>query len=95
MEYIESSSATALHSFINFAEFVAQTEFLADEESEEFKEQYGRAWFEMELVNSLALAEWEQDGCPREWGKIWGEKYKEEAKETLHEFLEVVKKWPD
>ncbi len=93
-EYIEKSSETALNGVFSFAKFVAETEFLADMMCIEFQEQYHRAWFEMELVNSLALADWEQDGSPREWDKIWNERYKEEAKETLGEFLEVVKKWP-
>lgn len=24
-------------------------------------------WFEMEIVNGLALAEWEEDGSPQDW----------------------------
>lgn len=93
-EYIEKNSTTALDDIFSFAKFVAETECLAEMLDMEFQEQYYRSWFEMELVNSLALAEWEQDGSPREWDKVWNEKYKEEAKETLDEFLEVVKKWP-
>ena len=78
-----------------FARFVAETEFLASAACVEFQEKYSRTWFDMELVNALALAEWEQDGSPEEWSKVWVGKYKNEAEETLLEFLEVVKEWPD
>lgn len=91
-KYIEANSETALNSIFNFAEFVAETEFFADKVDVKLQEQYDRAWFEMELVNSLALAEWEQNGRPKEWGVVWKEKYKNDARETLCEFLAVVKK---
>ena len=94
-EKIVKSSATALNSVFSFAEFVAVTERFVAKVNGEFQEQYDRAWFEMEVVNSLALAEWEQDGSPREWDNVWSKKYKEEASETLFCFLEVVKKLPD
>ncbi|WP_249979049.1 hypothetical protein [Vreelandella olivaria] len=93
-EYIEKKSETALSSMFRFSGFVAETEFLASATCVEFQEKYGRAWFDMEVVNALALAEWEQDSSPEEWSKIWVEKYRNEAEETLFEFLEVVKEWP-
>lgn len=93
-ECIERKSEIALDSMFGFAKFVEETEFLASTMCVEFQEKYSRAWFEMELVNALALAEWEQDGSPEEWSEVWVKKYKNEAEETLFGFLEVVEEWP-
>ena len=65
-------------SFVSGAEYLTQcypTWFIDDYD----KYTYNRIWMEMEIINALALDEWEMDGYPNPWIK-WDSTYKEKAK---------------
>ncbi|HZZ06288.1 hypothetical protein [Paraburkholderia sp.] len=44
---------------------------------------YEQCWFELEIVNALALDEWESDGKPAVWLEPWNQRYKNDAKELI------------
>lgn len=82
----------ALESIFAFAEFTKHSESLFEDEKgdSEFVQRYKEAWFELEIVNSVALEEWESDGRPKAWAEKWNDKYREEAAEVVHQLLQVV-----
>ena len=38
-----------------------------------------RVWFELEILNGLALAQWEDEGKPDNWSCRWNTDYRREA----------------
>ncbi|NIX92662.1 hypothetical protein HCG45_07880 [Pseudomonas fulva] len=36
-------------------------------------------WFEMEILNGLALGQWEDQGRPADWSQCWCDQYQKEA----------------
>ncbi|QIM65952.1 hypothetical protein A4G16_00435 [Mannheimia granulomatis] len=47
---------------------------------------YLDSWLNMEILNALALDEWEVNGCPVRWN-LWNYKYKEKAIKLVEQFL--------
>lgn len=71
-----------------FASFVANTEFIYENmpfPSKEVEEEYGRIWWEMELVNADILCEWEKQGYPKNWDD-WS-KYKQDVEEVVTQYI--------
>lgn len=83
---------SAFSDIYSFAEFTGRSEELMSggEIDPELLESYNKAWFEMEIVNALALDEWESDGRPHEWSEKWGVKYRADAEETVKDLLKVL-----
>ncbi|VVD60510.1 hypothetical protein PTE30175_00075 [Pandoraea terrae] len=84
----------ALKSQLSFAEFVLFAETWCDEMPSsvdpKIAAQYRDAWFELEIVNALALEAWDSDGRPRDWDDQWCDLHKDEAEEVLVEFLVLL-----
>ena len=84
-------ASAALESVFAFAEFVERTESLFDShENGDFVRRYNDAWFELEMVNAVALADWEDDGRPAHWDDKWEKKYKMDASEVVDELVRLI-----
>lgn len=47
-------------------------------------------WFELEIVNGLALAEWDEQGRPVHGLASWRENYQQEARSLATELLALI-----
>lgn len=73
-------SERASEDLFAWAAFVAQTEFLwQDTGLVQDAAAWQRLWFELEIINGLALAQWEDQGKPGDWSPIWNTEYRQEA----------------
>ena len=54
-----------------------------------------RQWFELEILNGLALAEWEEQGRPEDFSARWREGYQREALESVNELLALIPTSPN
>ncbi|MCF5173322.1 hypothetical protein [Pseudomonas canadensis] len=71
-----------------WSQFVAHTEFLwQDTVLVVDAAAWQRQWFELEIINGLALAEWEEQGRPEDFCARWREGYQQEALERVNELL--------
>ena len=75
--------------FVSYAEDLAQLNELF--ESEQNKIDYQKIWFELEIINALALSEWESEGRPDDWQSRWESDYKSDASELMNELLGLLK----
>lgn len=71
--------------FVSYAENLTQIDELF--ESQQAKECYEKIWFELEIINALALSQWETEGCPLNWKSQWESGYKQDASDVLAELL--------
>ena len=81
----------APQALMSWSRFVAQTEFawqipnlVSDAEG------WQTIWFEIEIVNALALAEWEEDGSPQNWLHRWREGYEQDARGLIEQLLQLL-----
>jgi hypothetical protein len=71
--------------------FVAQTEFLwQDTASVQDAVAWQRLWFELEIVNGLALAQWEDQGRPDDWSCNWNKAYRQDAAALATELVAML-----
>lgn len=76
-----------------FAEFAKDTEHLFSECSDKAAlEIYRATWFELEIVNAVALAEWEADARPRDWGERWHQTFRGEAIKIIDQIVGAAEK---
>lgn len=47
-------------------------------------------WFEMEILNALALAECEEEGSPQDWSHRWREGYEQDARALVPELIALI-----
>ena len=81
----------ASENLFTWADFVAQTEFLwQDNTLMEDAEAWQRQWFELEILNGLALAEWEEQGRPADWSAVWSSTYQQDARELVAELMTLI-----
>ncbi|KWU48309.1 hypothetical protein [Pseudomonas palleroniana] len=74
-----------------WSSFVAQTEFVWQHSALVTDcEGWQAIWFEMEIVNGLALAEWEEEGFPQDWSQRWHEGYEQDARELVPELIALI-----
>ncbi|WP_226456942.1 hypothetical protein [Pseudomonas sp. AF03-9] len=74
-----------------WAAFVAQTEFLwQDTALVKDAVAWQRLWFELEIINGLALAQWEDQGKPEDWSCSWNKDYRQEAATLATELLAML-----
>ncbi|MGU9857402.1 hypothetical protein [Pseudomonas sp. LF245] len=72
--------------------FVAQTEFLwQDIALVEDAIAWQRVWFELEIINGLALAQWDDEGRPDDWTYAWNKDYRQEATGLATELAGLTK----
>jgi hypothetical protein len=74
-----------------WAAFVAKTEFLwQDPASVKDADAWQRLWFELEIINGLALAQWEDEGKPDDWSRSWSKDYRQEAAALATELVAML-----
>ena len=74
-----------------WASFVAHTEFLwQDSALVTDTDAWQSLWFELEIVNGLALAEWDEQGRPVHGLASWRENYQQEARSLATELLALI-----
>ncbi len=44
----------------------------------------------MEILNALALAEWEEEGFPLDWSHRWSEGYEQDARALVPELIALI-----
>ncbi|MCG5076748.1 hypothetical protein [Paraburkholderia tagetis] len=84
---------TAARDHLAYARFVQESEVLHDngDQDEQQKSAYSACWFELEIVNALALSEWESAGNPSDWAAAWNERYKRDAEELIANLCEILR----
>ncbi|RIZ40717.1 hypothetical protein [Pseudomonas putida] len=81
----------APQTLMTWSRFVAQTEFVwKNPKLVSDAEGWQTLWFEMEIVNGLALAEWEEEGSPQDWSHRWIEAYQRDAEGLIVELLQLL-----
>lgn len=71
--------------------FVAQTEFLwQDTALVKDAVAWQRLWFELEIINGLALAQWDDQGRPDDWSCDWNSDYRQEAAALATELVAML-----
>ena len=96
-ELIKIKKETECSNLFSYAALVADLELLSNQNdylfpSDSLKEAYRTLWNKMEIINSCALDEWEEKGRPKDFSKIWNEKYKYDATKMLYELIEFIEK---
>ncbi|TLP62962.1 MULTISPECIES: hypothetical protein [Pseudomonas] len=72
-------------SFVALTEFVWQNTTLVSDAAK-----WESIWFEMEIVNALALAQWEEQGSPLDWHARWCEGYQADAQALSSELTRLI-----
>ena len=74
-----------------WAAFVAQTEFLWQDTALVLDaDAWQRLWFELEIINGLALSQWDDQGKPDDWSHSWNKDYRQEAASLATELLALL-----
>ena len=74
-----------------WAAFVAQTEFLwQDTALVADAIEWQRLWFELEIINGLALSQWDDQGKPVDWSYSWNKDYQQEAVALATDLLALL-----
>lgn len=90
-KYFQKLGERASEDVFAWAAFVAQTEFLwQDEASVQDAVAWQRIWLELEILNGLALAQWEDEGKPINWSCRWNTEYRLEAAALANELLALL-----
>ena len=79
---------TAFAWFVSYAEVLTQSDTLF--EGDNHKAEYQQVWFELEILNALALSQWEEDGCPVNWKAQWDSDYKHDAAHLTKTLLNLL-----
>lgn len=81
----------ASRGLLAWSQFVAHTECLwQDTALVVDAAAWQRQWFELEIINGLALSEWDEEGRPEDFSARWREGYQQEALELVNELLALV-----
>lgn len=79
---------------ISFAKFVSDAEIFCKNEKDgiidENLTRYRKIWFDLEVINALALDEWESAGRPENWLPQWEAKYKNDVQEVITELRALL-----
>ncbi|MEM5370066.1 hypothetical protein V4C53_29065 [Paraburkholderia azotifigens] len=85
----------AAEDHFKYARFVQNAEMLNDDTDAipdgEQLSAYQACWFELEIVNALALDEWESDGRPADWATTWTERYKKDAEDLITNLCAILR----
>lgn len=79
---------TAFARFVSYAEALTQSETLFD--SDNHKAEYQQVWFELEILNALALSHRKEDGCPVNWKAQWDSACKQDAAHLTKTLLNLL-----
>ena len=78
---MENNIQHIIKNIYSFSYFVSSNEIWGT-----YSDKLSSLWGELEIVNAVALDEWDRDGSPSNWSK-WQEKYQKEAIELTTVFL--------
>src|SRR5690349_10264201 len=91
---VRARSAAETH--LEYARFVHDVEVLHDDADAVTDEKrtaaYQACWFELEIVNALALDEWESAGKPSDWASEWDGRYKKDAEELIGNLCAILRR---
>lgn len=92
LEEFRKEALLAADNVFVFAGFANRSESFFDNVGLDpfFVQRYRKAWFELEIVNAVALEEWESDGRPPDWAAKWLDKYRVDASDVIQELMQVV-----
>ena len=76
---------------MSWSQFVTQTEFVWQNPNlVSDAEGCQTLWFEMEIVNALALAEWEEEGAPQDLSYRWRDGYQHDAQGLTAKLVQLL-----
>ncbi|ATZ12523.1 hypothetical protein [Erwinia amylovora] len=85
---------STLNNITSFAKFVSYAEDLVQVDelfrNDQSRDDYHQIWFELEIINAVALSEWENEGCPRDWQNRWESDYRQEASNLIDMLLNTL-----
>ena len=91
-KYWPALAERASEDLFAWSAFVAQTEFLwQDTALVQDPVAWQRLWFELEIINGLALAQWEDQGRPDDWSCCWNKDYRQEAAALASELVAMLR----
>lgn len=92
-DFIEFARSSA-DELLNFAYFVAMAEIYCTRSGALIPDsklgRYSEIWFEMEIVNAIALSEWEEEGRPQQWSDRWRSDFRNDAQELIGDLIELL-----
>ena len=79
-----------------FSNMVDELEYLSEQNKEFFIninsiQQYHKAWSELEVLNAYALDDWEVNGKPSDFDRVWDVKYKQDAINLIEDLVKLLK----
>ena len=81
-------------SHISFAKFVNDAEMFCENKkdgvADKNLERYRKIWFDLEIINALALDDWDSAGRPENWLSQWEAKYRSNAQEVISELRSLL-----
>nr|WP_315405029.1 hypothetical protein [uncultured Pseudomonas sp.] len=90
-QYWRTLGERASEDLFAWSAFVAQTEFLwQDAALVRDAVTWQRVWFELEIINGLALAQWDDQGRPDDWSCAWNNDYRQEAATLATELVAML-----
>jgi hypothetical protein len=83
----------------SFAAFVQESEFFALQNPQYFRKRelansYSKLWMNLEVLNALALDDWDQKGRPEDYGSVWDSRYRSDALYAVNELLAFLDRLP-
>lgn len=82
-----STALEACGDFRHWHQFVTDTGFHWQHSADlAALEAWQTLWLEMEVLNGLALADWEDQGRPADWSQCWRDQYQKEALALVSDF---------
>jgi hypothetical protein len=91
VQELHQRAKSASDSVYKLADFAKATEHLFSNCPDEAAlERYRATWFELEIVNAAALAEWEADGRPQDWSAEWQQTFRDEAVTVINQMVKVA-----
>ncbi len=76
--------------FVNFAESLKDANVSKSFFDTTQQKVFDSIWFELEIINALALDEWECAGKPPNWQCEWDAKFKEECSQVIASFKKLI-----
>lgn len=91
---ILAQAGSAADDLFKYARFVKNTEGLRNDTTifatDKQRSEYQACWFELEVVNALALDGWESNGKPTVWESSWSERYRNDAKNLVEQLCKLI-----
>jgi hypothetical protein len=92
LEFVQNYS-TATDTHYHYADFTKNVENIYDGSKDTFpiemKEQLSTLIFDMEVINGLALCDWDLASRPTEWND-WNTDYKEDADDLKKQLVSIL-----